>query len=310
MVNHRQHTIRATDGHDIHVQTWEPESDPVAVIQVLHGLGEHIARYARFAEQATARGFGLVGHDHRGHGPNSDDLGYFAGKDGWSKVVSDVGTVNELIGDRYPGRPVVMLGHSMGSFIAQTFAMHWGDRLKGMLLSASAWPSRIELVPGRLLAYVEGWRLGPAAHSNLLHKLFCGKFNGKFKPNRTEADWLTRDAAEVDKYIADPLCGGPFSCRLWQDFLAGLWQLGSDAALNRIPSGLPILISGGAADPVGGEKGMSKLLVHYAQTGHGRVKMKLYPDGRHEMLNESNRDDVTRDWLDWIESIAGVKRTI
>ena len=305
MSNHRQQTLRAVDGHEIHVQTWEPEANPAAVIQLLHGLGEHAGRYARFAEAATARGFVLVAHDHRGHGPGADDLGYFAGKDGWNKVISDVGTVNEWIREKYPDRPVVMLGHSMGSFIAQAFALHYGDRLKGMLLSASAWPSRIELVPGRLIAYLEGWRLSPAARSPLLQKLFFGKFNRRFRPNRTESDWLSRDEAEVDKYVADPLCGGPFSCRLWQDFLAGLWELGSDAALNRIPSGLPVLISGGSADPVGGEKGMSKLLLHYAQTGHGRVKFKLYPDGRHEMLNESNRDEVTGDWLDWIANVTG-----
>lgn len=304
MVNHRQHTIRAVDGHDIHVQSWEPDTGTTAVIQVLHGLGEHIARYERFAQAAAARGIALVGHDHRGHGPNADDLGYFSGKDGWHKVVGDVGIVNDWICEQYPDQPVIVLGHSMGSFIAQTFAMHYGDRLKGMLLSASAWPSRIELAPGRLIAYVEAWRLSPAARSSLLQRLFFGKFNRRFKPNRTEADWLSRDEEEVDKYIADPLCGGPFSCRLWQDFLAGLWELGSDAALNRIPSGLPILISGGAADPVGGDKGMSKLLTHYAQTGHGRVKFKVYTDGRHEMLNESNREEVTSDWLDWVTTVT------
>lgn len=309
MVNHREHLIRAVDGHEIHVQSWGPDANPVAVIQLLHGLGEHIARYARFAEAAAGRGFALVGHDHRGHGPHSDDLGYFAGKDGWSKVAGDVGTVNDWIRDHYPDRPVVMLGHSMGSFIAQAFAMHYGDRLKGMLLSAATWPSRIELLPGRVIAFVEGWRLSPAAQSPLLQKLFFGKFNRRFKPNRTESDWLSRDKAEVDKYIADPLCGGPFSCRLWQDFLAGLWELGSDAALNRIPSGLPVLISGGAADPVGGDKGMSKLLLRYAQTGHGRVKIKMYPDGRHEMLNDINRDQVSSDWLDWIANVTRTGRS-
>jgi alpha-beta hydrolase superfamily lysophospholipase len=309
MVNHRQQQIRAGDGHDIHVQTWEPDAGPATIVQLLHGLGEHIARYARFAEAAAARGMALVGHDHRGHGPHSDDLGYFAGKDGWGKVVGDVGAVNDWIRERYPDRPVVMLGHSMGSFIAQAFAMHYGDRLKGMLLSASTWPSRIELLPGRAIAFVEAWRLGPAGHSPLLHRLGFADFNRRFKPNRTESDWLSRDETEVDRYIADPLCGGPFSCRLWQDFLAGLWELGSDAALNRIPSGLPVLISGGSADPVGGDKGMTKLLLHYAQTGHGRVKIKIYPDGRHEMLNDINRDEVTGDWLDWISSTVGLGRT-
>ncbi len=117
-------------------------------------------------------------------------------------------------------------------------------------------------------------------------------------------DWLSRDEAEVDRYIADPLCGGPFTCGLWLDFLGGLFHLGSDHALTRIPADLPILISGGSADPVGGEKGMTRLAMHYMQTLHQRVKLKIYPDGRHEMLNEVNREEVTGDWLDWIESLT------
>ena len=115
-------------------------------------------------------------------------------------------------------------------------------------------------------------------------------------------DWLTRDEAEVDKYVADPLCGGPFTCGLWLDFLGGLFDLGSDHGLARIPAELPILITGGSADPVGGEQGMSRLAAHYIQTSHQRVQQKIYPEGRHEMLNEVNREDVTADWLNWIDA--------
>jgi alpha-beta hydrolase superfamily lysophospholipase len=118
-------------------------------------------------------------------------------------------------------------------------------------------------------------------------------------------DWLSRDEAEVDLYLADPLCGGPFTCGLWLDFMAGLHELASDHALARIPADLPILISGGSADPVGGEKGMTRLAMQYMQTLHQRVKLKIYPEGRHEMLNEVNRDEVTADWLDWIDQVAG-----
>jgi len=114
-------------------------------------------------------------------------------------------------------------------------------------------------------------------------------------------DWLSRDANEVDRYIADPLCGGPFTCGLWRDLLGGLFALGSDRALRRVPGELPILITGGSADPVGGEDGMARLAMHYMQTLHQRVQLKIYADGRHEMLNETNRDQVTVDWLDWIQ---------
>jgi alpha-beta hydrolase superfamily lysophospholipase len=134
----------------------------------------------------------------------------------------------------------------------------------------------------------------------MLDRLGFGNFNKPFQPARTELDWLSRDEAEVDKYIEDPLCGGPYTTGLWLDLMAGLMEVGSDAALRRIDAALPILITGGEVDPVGGDKGMTKLLRHYAQTGHQRLRVKIYPDGRHEMLNETNRDEVTRDWLDWI----------
>ena len=305
MKNNGNDTVSAADGHKIRIRTWATDDAPVAVVQILHGLGEHIGRYDRFAAAANERGVAVVGHDHRGHGPDCDDRGYFSGRDGWRKVIGDVHAVNEWCRERFPGLPLVMLGHSMGSFIAQAFAMHHGAYLKGMLLSASTWPSRIQLIPGRIAAYLEAWRIGPQKESPLLAKMGFGSFNKPFRPARTDFDWLSRDEAEVDKYIADPACGGPFSCRLWMDFLGGLWELGSDDALNRIPVDLPVLISGGAADPVGGDRGLSSLMMHYAQTGHGRAKLRLYPGGRHEMLNEINRDEVTRDWLDWILATSG-----
>jgi alpha-beta hydrolase superfamily lysophospholipase len=188
----------------------------------------------------------------------------------------------------------------MGSFVAQSFAMHYGAKLSGLLLSASTWPSRLQSFPGVMLARLEALRIGKRGTSTLLDKLGFGNFNKCFKSPRTELDWLSRDEQEVDAYIADPLCGGPYTCGLWIDLLGGLFSIGSDNALGRIPGDLPILITGGADDPVGGERGMTKLAMHYAQTGHSRMSLKLYAGGRHEMLNETNRDEVTTDWLDWI----------
>jgi alpha-beta hydrolase superfamily lysophospholipase len=150
------------------------------------------------------------------------------------------------------------------------------------------------------LAKIEGWRLGAHRNSALLQRLGFSDFNKPFDPARTTSDWLSRDAAEVDAYIADPLCGGPYSAQLWSDLTAGLFGISSDAALRRIQTDLPILITGGELDPVGGDKGMGKLAMHYAQSGHNRLKVKIYPQGRHEMLNDIVRDEVTRDWIDWI----------
>ena len=300
-LHHDDGILVADDGHRIPLQTWTPDGDTTGVIQMLHGLGEHIGRYERFAHAAVARGFVVYGHDHRGHGRSEGERGYFADEQGWHKVVEDVRIVNEHIAHAQAGKPVIMLGHSMGSFIAETFAMHYGERLQGLLLSGSSWPQRMQLLPGRLLAKLESFRVGKRGNSALINALGFSAFNRPFRPVRTEMDWLSRDEAEVDRYVADPLCGGPFTCGLWLDFLGGLFELGSDHALTRIPADLPILVTGGGADPVGGDKGMTRLAMHYMQTMHKRVKLKIYPDGRHEMLNEINREEVTADWLDWID---------
>jgi alpha-beta hydrolase superfamily lysophospholipase len=299
---HEEIILTADDGHAIHLQAWTPAGDAVGAIQLLHGLGEHIMRYERFAKSAVDRGYMVCGHDHRGHGVSNGERGYFTDENGWEKIVEDVRVVNDHMRSTCGSKPVFQLAHSMGSFIGQTFAMQYGARLAGLLLSGSSWPQRAQLLPGRLLANLESWRLGKRGHSALINVLGFGAFNRRFRPTRTEMDWLTRDEAEVDKYMADPHCGGPFTCGLWMDFLGGLFELGSDHSLARIPADLPILITGGSADPVGGEKGMTRLAMRYKQTSHQRVKLKIYPECRHEMLNEVNREEVTADWLDWIEA--------
>ena len=291
--------IKAGDGHEIHVRTWAPDGDVKGVVQVLHGLGEHIGRYERFAQACVARGFAVVGHNHRGHGPECDQYGYFAPRDGWRLVLNDALAVHNDIRKRFDGRPIMLLGHSMGSFFAQAFAAEFATPLAGLALSGSGWPSRLQLLPGRLVATIEAWRLGKHGYSKLLDKMGFGSFNKPFAPARTDYDWLTRDAAEVDKYIADEFCGGAFTCGLWLDLLAGISDVTRDSTLQRIPSGLTVLILGGAADPVGGDDALGKLAFHYAQTGHSRLKVRIYADGRHEMLNETNRDEVTAHLVEW-----------
>lgn len=292
--------LQAPDGHRIHTLAWLPAGETAAVIQVIHGMGEYAARYARFAAAACARGFAVYAHDLRGHGGHRGPRGHFADRGGWQAVIDDARQVTEHAIGLFPRRPAVLLGHSMGSFVAQAYAMRFGSSLSGLILSASTWPWQPQVAAARVLARVESWRHGLRGFSPLLERLGFGHFNAAFRPVRTEYDWLSRDEAEVDRYVADPLCGGPFTCGLWLDLLRGLGEIGRDAALSRIPPALPILISGGSDDPVGGDRAMTKLAMHYAQTGHGRLKVRIYPGGRHEMLNETNREEVTRDWLDWI----------
>lgn len=309
MLNHKHQILAAADGHEIHVQLWQPESEVSCVIQVVHGLGEHADRYDRFAAAAATRGYALCIHDHRGHGGHGNEPGHFADTNGWHKVNSDTEMVNDFVREHFEGLPIVLLGHSMGSFIAQTFAMHFGARLSGLILSGSNWPSRLQLTLPYVLARVESWRLGGRGKSALVDQLGFGNFNKPFLPARTDLDWLSRDEAEVDKYVSDPLCGGPYSCRLWLDLIGGLFNVASDHALTRVPADLPILITGGGSDPVGGDKGMTRLAMHYAQTSHQRIKVKIYDEGRHEMLNEINRDEVTDDWLNWIATTTGTWRS-
>lgn len=300
MTEHEQFVLNANDGHEIYVRQWRPSTPVAQVIQILHGLGEHAERYARFADAATARGCIVYCHDHRGHGKHADQLGYFAGNDGWSRVIDDVDTVYQEISSRHEGLPIALIGHSMGSYIAQSFLIKYSPAIAALVLSASTWPSRPLLVLAAALAKIEGWRLGARNNSALLQSIGFNDFNKPFHPARTNSDWLSRDEAEVDAYLADPFCGGPYSAQLWSDLTSGLFSVASDSALRRIQGDLPILITGGADDPVGGDKGMGRLATHYAETGHSRLRVKIYPQGRHEMLNETVRDEVTQDWLDWI----------
>ncbi|NNC76971.1 MAG: alpha/beta fold hydrolase [Woeseiaceae bacterium] len=296
--------LTADDGHEIAVSVYRPQQPASGIIQILHGLGEHADRYARFAAAANDRGLIVVIHNHRGHGADAKTYGFFADQNGWEKLTADALLVQEHICNENPGLPLSLLGHSMGSYIAQYFAMHHNARLSALLLSGSTWPSRTQVTVARLLALIVGLKHGAKGYSPLLDKLFFGDFNKKFAPARTELDWLSRDESEVDLYIDDPLCGGPYTTGLWRDLLRGLSFIGSDNSVTRVPGTLPILITGGEMDPVGGDRGMGNLAMHYAQTGHSRLKVRIYPGGRHEMLNETNRDDVTNDWLDWIAENA------
>ena len=293
--------LATPDQHIVRGTQWLPSGSMLGVIQIFHGLGEHHSRYERFAGLATARGLAVVAHDHRGHGHHADQLGYFANRGGWQLLTDDGLLVNDMIVDRYPGLPIVLLGHSMGSYIAQYFSMQHDYRLTALVLSASTWPNKSKLLPGQLLARVESWRLGDRGKSTLLDKLGFGDFNKPFAPARTELDWLSRDEAEVDEYINDPLCGGPYSCGLWIDLLGGLKAIASDHALGRIRSDLPLYLTGGAEDPVGGRKGITDLAMHYSKSGHTHVSTRIYNGGRHEMFNEVNRDEFSADVLSWIE---------
>ena len=202
------HLLSGKGDHEIGLRIWRPEGDVSGVVQLLHGMGEHIARYERFASAA-----------------NQPEAVFIADRDGWHLLVDDAHIVHEHVREQFPDKRVVLLGHSMGSWVAQSFAMHYGAELSGLLLSGSSWPSRLQAAPGILLARLEALRIGKRGTSTLLDKLGFGNFNKCFKPARTELDWLSRDEKEVDAYVADPLCGGPYTCGLWIDIFGGLFSI-------------------------------------------------------------------------------------
>ena len=294
--------VEAT-GRSIPVYNWPADGSPRAVVQILHGLSEHAGRYARFAAALNQAGISVVAHNHRGHGPMyADRLGHFADRGGWDSVLGDVHHVRKVIAAQFDGVPHVLLGHSMGSYIAQAYAMRHPERMERLILSGSTWPNRSEVKSARALAWLLSAVFRPASAANLLGSASFGKFNKHFKPNRTAFDWLSRDEQEVDRYVEDPLCGAVSSNRLWYDLLGGLLEISEDGAQKKVPADIPILITGGELDPVGGKTALTRLAAGYHESGHPHVKLKLYPEARHEILNETNRDEVTADVLTWIES--------
>ena len=298
-------TYAADDGAKLLGRRWPPEGRARAAVQIAHGLAEHSARYARLAAALNGAGYAVYASDHRGHGPASppETLGHFADRDGWAKVLGDLWTFNRLIAADEPGVPIVLLGHSMGSFLARGFATQHADALAGLVLSGSNGKPPAIAALGRLIARAERLRLGPRGKSPLLNQMMFGDFNKPFRPARTDFDWLSREGSEVDKYVADPLCGFPFTTALAIDLLDALPGLSSPASLMKIRKDLPVYIFSGEKDPIGSN--LQSLIDAFRRAGFSRVAAKIYPGARHETLNETNRDEVMRDLIAWLDEFVG-----
>jgi alpha-beta hydrolase superfamily lysophospholipase len=292
------------DGAKIQIYRWAPDGAPRAAIQIAHGLCEHAGRYARLAEALTRAGYLVYASDHRGHGPSAApaDLGFFAETNGWRKCLDDLWAVNRRLAADAPGLKIVFFGHSMGSIMGQQFIAEHGDALAGAALSGSNGAPPAILPLGRLIARFERWRLGPRGKSAILQQLIFGEYNKPFRPTRTDFDWLSRDPVEVDKYVADPLCGFPFTVQLAVDLLDAIAPIASAATVARVPKSLPIYIFSGARDPVGAN--LKSLIEAYRGAGLD-VTAKIYPDARHETLNETNREEATADLIAWIDRVVG-----
>lgn len=299
----------AMDGVIINVHKWGLEEGQAikGIVQISHGMAEWAYRYDYFAKALNREGYIVYANDHRGHGltaPSMEDVGYISDNDGFFDKVEDMRELNQLIREEHPSLPVVLFGHSMGSFLSQRYIQLYGSDLVGVILSGSNGKQGPIINLGIALAYLEMKFKGRRHRSRLLDKLSFGSYNRAFPDNRTKFDWLSRDEKLVDRYIEDPYCGGIFTSSFFYDFLRGLKMITRRKNLEAVSKNLPIYIFSGSMDPVGGfGKGVEKLKEMYETHGLKEVSLVLYPEGRHEMLNEINRDEVIEDIVRWLDKI-------
>lgn len=299
---HSSGWLKTHDDTSLFLRKWVPTGSPKAVVLVVHGMSEHSARYEEFAQVLCTQGYAVFAHDQRGHGQTGlrATLGHFADTDGWELVVQDVESVRKEIIRTYPGVPVLLFAHSMGSFIAQSYLIEHSKHLAGAMLCGSNYrkPWFYRIAQG-----VVGYHLlrqGPKGKSDAFHNLVFGSMNKTIKPRRTECDWLSRNPQEVDKYIQDPLCGFKGTNRFWLDYLQGMQHISRSENLAKISASLPLLVIGGDADPVSNGAGLVRLVEAFKAAGKTRTQLRLFAGARHELLNETNKAEVIGYVLEWL----------
>lgn len=294
--------VMLAEGVSAHLYRWRPEGPVRGVLQVIHGMAEHGGRYARLAQALTAQGYAVYAQDLPGHGltANVTDRGHLADHNGWAHTLDCIHTVNRLAAREHPGQPLYVLGHSMGGYLLQHYVMAHSQDIAGAIYSGCSGDLGALRAVGLALLRLEAL-LGARRLSALGEQLSFRDFNRRFAPARTPFDWLSRDAAEVDRYIADPLCGFRCTCATWVELLRACGQLDDPAGLARIRKDLPTLLVTGSADAAnGGEKGLHALEQLYVHAGLCAPEIRIYPGARHELLNETCREEVTQDLLEWL----------
>ena len=295
--------FKASDDTDVHCYHWAPKTQPKAVIHIAHGMGEHAARYDWVASQLTDAGFYIYASDHRGHGQTADKLGQF-GPDGWNRTLLDLREMIIAHKANHRDLPIVLLGHSMGSMLAQQYIELHGETVDAAVLSGSpGFTHPLLSWVARVITIVETWRCGDERVSGLLKKLVFDNSNANFETNSSEGngfEWLSRDRDQVHAYVDDKMCGFvPFPASLKLMFTGAHWTQ-KKQNVGKIPASLPIYLFSGSADPVHSElKNVERLLEKYRHAGL-TVDTRYYADGRHEMFNEINRDEVITDLLAWL----------
>jgi alpha-beta hydrolase superfamily lysophospholipase len=289
------------DGFNIFTYKWVPDAGkPKAAVQIVHGAAEHALRYERFAKFLNQAGYVVYADDHRGHGKTAGELSKagIAGRDGFNGMVRDEKQLTAIMKRENPGLPVFLFGHSMGSFIGQLYIEQWGGDIKGVILSGS---TGLPIIPPEAIPQMEQAAAGELRDQVPTGPSMLAVFNEPFEPAKTPFDWLSRDEAEVQKYITDPWCGYAFSNGLTLDLARGMMDMLSPEKQALIPKDLPVLLVAGEMDPVGANNGVQALGSRYKELGLKDVQVILYPQGRHEMLNEINRDQVQQDLVTWLD---------
>ncbi|GLR12364.1 hypothetical protein GCM10007907_11540 [Chitinimonas prasina] len=301
-INMKRDTFTASDGATLARYHWAGR-EPRIIVVISHGMAEHAARYDAFAEFLNEHDCDVWALDHRGHGGSVQNgkLGHFADHDGFRRVVADLMELIAYARQQHPGLPVVLLGHSMGSFIARSLLLTRPGLIDGLILSATGFR---QAPLARWMGRIARWkgRKGMDQPSAFMGKLVFGTFNLRFRPARTPFDWLSRDPAVVDAYIADPMCGFDCSPKLWSDLFAAIVDMENrEAGGSTLPAKMSVMLLAGTHDPVSmGGRGCRQLSERYLRIGLRDVVVTLFDKGRHELLNETNKEAVwhgIRVWL-------------
>lgn len=304
-------TFLSSDGKTrLHGISWVPEDTaPVAVLQLVHGVAEHIDRYDDFARFLNGHGVIVVGHDHLGHGKSLPEGGtpvYFGDGCTWDTPVNDIYVLHTRLKEQYPQLPLLLMGHSMGSFLSRTYLVRYPGTVRAAVLMGTGWQKRAVLDGGLALADLLA-RRDPAATNDMVSELAFGAYNKTFKPNRTAYDWLSLDQENVDTYIADPMCGHDATVGLFREMLRGIRFNQRRENLRRMDGSIPVLLISGEDDPVGGMgEGVRRTYQAFRDAGVADCTLKLYPKLRHELLNErAQRETVYQDIWNWMEVKLG-----
>lgn len=291
--------------NNLNVIIWETEKEPIGVLQIVHGMAEYIDRYDNFSKYMTEQGFNVIGHDHLGHGHSvSDerDYGFFAEENGDKIIIEDMHSVTQYAREKWEELPNFILGHSMGSFCLRQYLTKYSNDVFGAIIMGTGWIPSAAALLGKTIATNTCKSKGSHTVNPLLIKLTLEPYNKPFAPTRTNCDWLSRDEKQVDLYVNDKLCGFDFTAGAYKDFFTILEKIAKNRQLIGMRKSLPILITSGSVDPVGGKKACEKLNAQYKRCGIDDVTLKLWENDRHEILNELDKSDVYRYIYNWLKS--------